>query len=176
MKNRHKLALLMASLLLAWLGARAQTPLAATLAHAYGNGVDAHQVDLSSGAALTCDATQVRLVAVRRLHKGLTQISARCAQSPSLPIVAWVRSEELPHTPLPLTAASPSSVSTTPPTIRAGARARLELTREGMIITLPVICLASGRAGETIRVMDTTGRLRFRARIVSAQLLRGELE
>jgi flagella basal body P-ring formation protein FlgA len=44
-----------------------------------------------------------------------------------------------------------------------------------MLITLQVVALASGRAGETIRVMDTTGRLRYRATVVNADLLRAEL-
>jgi len=66
--------------------------------------------------------------------------------------------------------------NTGPPTIKAGARARLELIRQDMLITMPVICLGPGRIGETIRVMDISGRLRYRAKVIGADLVRGELE
>ncbi len=176
MKTRNKLGFLIAALALSWPSARAQGSLPATLAQVYGHGTDARQVELPTGARLACDADQVRVVAARRVRNGYTQIAARCANSTSFPVVAWVRSEYLPQPSARVLVAASAKARLTPPLIKAGARVRLELTGQDMLITMPVICLGSGRAGETIRVMDTTGRLRYRARVMSADLVRGELE
>jgi hypothetical protein len=152
----------------------AQQGPASSVAAAYGNGVSASEVELPQGASLQCGASQVLITAVRRVGAGLAQVTARCDKSSTLPVIAWVRTQQMPQASRSVVAPL-AKTSEEPPLIKAGARATLQLAQKGMLITLQVVALASGRAGETIRVMDTTGRLRYRATVISADLLRAEL-
>jgi hypothetical protein len=60
--------------------------------------------------------------------------------------------------------------------IEAGRKARLLLQGEGLQISVGVICLESGRAGEEIRVRETSGGRVFRAKVMGRDLLWGRLE
>lgn len=147
---------------------------ASAIAKAYGNGVETSQVDLPAGASLPCEASQVRITGLRRISAETSQVTAKCATGNALPVVAWVRSPLPPRMSPSALAPIAKKKSAEPLLVRAGARMRLELTKADMLITMQVVCLGSGRAGDTIRVMDTTGRLRYSATVISAGLLRGE--
>ena len=59
--------------------------------------------------------------------------------------------------------------------IRSGAPAMLQLEGDHVQIRIPVICLQSGAAGQTIRATDKDHRRIYAAQVVSNGLLRGRL-
>ena len=59
--------------------------------------------------------------------------------------------------------------------IRGGAPAMLQLEGDHVQIRIPVICLQSGAAGQTIRATDKDHRRIYAAQVVSNGLLRGRL-
>ena len=60
--------------------------------------------------------------------------------------------------------------------VHAGSAANLVLEGPHMHMQLPVICLESGRAGETIRVTSKDHRQTFSAEIVGRNELKGILQ
>ena len=63
----------------------------------------------------------------------------------------------------------------TPPVLRVGAEATLVLHSEGLQVAIPVICLESGEIGQSIRVTTSDRRRIYRAEVVNAKLLKGEI-
>lgn len=59
------------------------------------------------------------------------------------------------------------------PLVHPGSNAVLLLDSGPVHITVPVICLERGSAGETIRVSDRQRRIFYRAQVVSGNLLKG---
>ena len=62
-----------------------------------------------------------------------------------------------------------------PIVIRSGSRAILLLDNEHVHIRIPVICLESGAAGQTIRATDQDHRRNYTAQVVDDGLLKGRL-
>ncbi len=62
-----------------------------------------------------------------------------------------------------------------PIVIQSGSRAMLLLDSERVHIRIPVICLQSGSAGETIRVSTPDHRQNYRAQVVKDGVLQGRL-
>jgi hypothetical protein len=77
-------------------------------------------------------------------------------------------------------AAKPSGVAgesgNGPVLIQAGRKVQLIMKGDGIQISLPVICLQNGRAGEKIRVRDAGSARVFLAEVVSRDLLSSKLE
>jgi hypothetical protein len=63
--------------------------------------------------------------------------------------------------------------SRTPPVVRAGERAMLQIDRDKLHITMPVICLESGAVGGRIRVATSDHKQVYRAEVVGPKLLKG---
>jgi hypothetical protein len=59
--------------------------------------------------------------------------------------------------------------------IRSGSQAILQLEGDHIQIRIPVICLQSGAAGQTIRATDEDHRRIYAAQVVDMGLLRGKL-
>lgn len=67
------------------------------------------------------------------------------------------------------TAAEPVDV------VRSGSRALLEMDGERLHVQVPVICLESGAAGNTIRVTGLDHRQTYEALVIDGKLLKGRL-
>jgi hypothetical protein len=62
-----------------------------------------------------------------------------------------------------------------PPILRVGTEATLMLRSESLQIAVPVICLENGEVGRSIRVTTLDRRRIYKAEVVSAKLLKGEI-
>jgi hypothetical protein len=56
--------------------------------------------------------------------------------------------------------------------VRSGDPAKMQFAQKGLSITMPVICLQSGRQGQTIRVASADHKRFFKAEIVASGLLK----
>jgi hypothetical protein len=61
------------------------------------------------------------------------------------------------------------------PLVKKGSMATLEIVAPEMLITVPVLCLESGRQGERIKVVLTDHTRTYLAEVVRAGLLRSQL-
>jgi hypothetical protein len=144
---------------------------------------------------ITINAAQVTLlisIPVRTEHPGLeamkiepflngtSRVLLRCADRTScIPFYAVVsgleRNEERPRTTLTLAKPAVQKAALVPMLLRKGASATLQIVSEDMLITIPVICMQSGRQGDTIKVSSPDRQITYMGEIINSGLLRSHL-
>lgn len=142
--------------------------------------VDPSQVALLTGVVSKGPDPQlaVRSIEPQEGHRAIARL--QCADhSQCLPFVVAIQlsrqSSAAPHA-VPASVISVSEPVSRPSaavSLRQGSSAVLLLESGPVHITLPVICLQSGSAGQTIRVTDRERRQIYMAQVVNENLLKG---
>jgi flagella basal body P-ring formation protein FlgA len=66
-------------------------------------------------------------------------------------------------------------LSPAPNIVRAGSAVKLLIDGKNMRITVPVVCLQSGRQGQTIRVASSDRKRVYQAQVISQEFVRNTL-
>ena len=117
---------------------------------------------------------------VRAAGPGMAEVRIACRDNARcLPFYVRIHSPGTGRVSFTLAAPArrqpPPGTLAVPPAVRSGARAVLHLDGGRLHITLPVICLASGKLGSEIRVTGLDHRMIYTVRIVSPSLMEGSL-
>jgi len=126
--------------------------------------VEGEVTELEIGTAPVSRVAEPELTAVRRsaLPGGRVLFRMRCRLQRCLPFYASARVPA--GSVLTKRAERPGEK----PLLRANDRAMLRIVSEGMRISVPIVCLEDGRAGETIKVRTADTRDHWRAVVAEA--------
>jgi len=140
------------------------------------------QIKLLSSPTSRRPNPELRLVSLEPWRPGLLKARIECRDhSECLPFFVGVKAgtiegftlaKALTQRPLK---AERNDVRHDPVVLRIGAEATLLLESGRIRITVPVICLANGSIGQTIRVTTRDHKQTYQAEVVSAALLRGKV-
>jgi hypothetical protein len=145
------------------------------------------QVMLLSNIEVATPAPMLQVRSVEQIGAGRFMVRVECeSQDNCLPFMASVRCDEGTATTLSNAASRLSllkgsfSASALQPSrplilIRNGSRATLLLNGAHIHISIPVICLQSGAAGQTVRATTTDHRQIYAAQVVDVGILQGKL-
>ncbi len=152
---------------------RASYPFVAEAVHEYcfGPGIDTRgvlPVVLEAHPPAPCASGEVRVLRATVLTGGAMQFQLRCGETGHLPFLAVARVGSCPHV---RSAKSPTAL----PLLRKGQHARLTVINSGVRLSLPVVCLHAGRAGDRIRVRAVDGDRIFSALVTPTGQLVSEL-
>lgn len=122
-------------------------------------------------AVSTTPALNVSRVLIDEPHKRI-EVRVRCATNQCLPFVVFVvprvfpaKLNRHPENVVSSAAAPEERRRSLLPLAHVGQMARLFMAGEGIRISMVVRCLDSGKAGQTIRVRDTTSGKIYRAEV-----------
>jgi len=115
-----------------------------------------------------CTRGEVRVLHATLLTNGAMQFQLRCGEAGHLPFLAVARVGACPHV-----RSAKSSVA--PLLLRKGQHTRLTIINSGVRLSLPVVCLHAGRAGDRIRARTVDGHRIFSALVTSSGELVSEL-
>jgi len=154
----------------------------ATAMAAWGISVVPDRVEMAAEVRATRAAPALEVLAVEAWQAGIVKARLRCVKRteclPFYVLVSGTRREDLParirsKSEAPREATRTPAATHRPWLVRSGEVATLVIEGTHLRLQLPVICLANGSAGGTIRVTTTDRKRTYRARVVAAGLLKG---
>ena len=144
--------------------------------------VSPFQVMLPSAVTARSSDPALDVLSIETMDGARSKVKMRCRKNgaclPFYAIVSWRSPEISERAAQQWLGLRPSALNPQPPVgepwlVRAGDAATLVLESAHVRIQLPVICLANGGAGKSIRVTTTDHKKIYRAEVVAAGLLKG---
>lgn len=144
-----------------------------------GVAISPEQITLLANVFASVARPQLHVMSVDRTENQRTVIRLECAEPEQcLPFFVTLRSDEGTNWQLAANAAHASSTPKTQPAavvVRSGSSTTLLLDGRHVHITLPVICLENGAAGQTIHVTSPDRRQSYLAQVANDGTLKGRL-
>ncbi len=165
-------------------GARVEPQQVAAALSSRSVAVSPAQVVFPSSVVARHFGPSIEVLSVENMDDARTKVKLRCRESnqclPFYAIINWASPEEAENAALQWSGLRPSMPGPAVPArqpwlVRAGESATLVLEGQHVRIQLPVICLANGDAGKSIRVTTTDRKKIYRAEVVEAGVLKGGL-
>jgi hypothetical protein len=146
---------------------------------AAGMKVSARQVTLLADVVASTSKPALRVESMERWGDHRMRVRLACDSNsdclPFLVAVNWGDDDATTARSSSSAAVSPAKTSLDPIVVHAGSPAILLLDGDHVHIQLPVFCLESGAAGQTVRVVSKEQRKTFTAQVFSESVLKGRL-
>jgi hypothetical protein len=147
--------------------------------NAAGMKVSARQVTLLADVVASTSKPALRVESMERWGDHRMKVRLACDSNteclPFLVAVNWSGDDAMPVRSSSSAAISPAKSASDSIVVHAGAPAILLLDGDHVHIQLPVFCLESGAAGQTVRVVSKEQRKTFTAQVFSESVLKGRL-
>jgi Chaperone for flagella basal body P-ring formation len=145
--------------------------------------VSDEEVSLPSRVPAKTTNPLLEVISVSSTLQNDTLVKLRCVDGrdclPFYAVIAGARGKPLEKGLRPPPAAAPHLPAPPPPPepwlVRSGERATLVLEGKHLRVQMPVVCLANGSAGASIRVISSNGKQTYRVQVAAAGLLKGGL-